>query len=548
MAQGARTGRRPLSKEDQMSNPTATSSEPRMVPLARINVADGHNPRRTVDADELASLTTSVREFGVITPIAVAPDPDTEGDFVLIAGERRYRAACEAALTEIPAVVRVGTNGDAIDIAITENLQRQDLNPVDEAHGFERALQREGVTQAKLAERLGINPRRISEALRLPRLPESAQEAIATGAVAVKAVRAIEQIAKVSEQVAEAVIAAAAADPQLAGVLADRPGEAVSYVAQEAAEDPDSDLVCVPAASWQPHDVTELPLPSEQADQIAARVAKLPGGQARMSLAEADIDAARAYGCLLEFEADEAYFMRQQWVCNAAWLADRVLLALDGLERQVAERQKTVQQQAGKSPAGGGGGGRETAAADEAEVKAQRQAAAEEERQRRIEVRGANLTLGSKLAEKFHEPKLTNDVAELVALCVLDRDTADLAARGLRLVREDWQEDQSHTLKSGEHREKIAYLSPVEAEEALWEWLAKARTPEQKIGRVVQALIAARHADESLLAQSNQAFYSLPGGYGAPAGQRIPELVDKLAKRVLPRRPSDEEVDGPGVS
>jgi len=252
MAQGARTGRRPLSKEDQMSNPTATSSEPRMVPLARINVADGHNPRRRVDADELASLTTSVREFGVITPIAVAPDPDTEGDFVLIAGERRYRAACEAALTEIPAVVRVGTNGDAIDIAITENLQRQDLNPVDEAHGFERALQRDGVTQAKLAERLGINPRRISEALRLTRLPESAQEAIATGAVAVKAVRAIEQIAKVSEQVAEAVIAAAAADPQLAGVLADRPGEAVSYVAQEAAEDPDSDLVCVPAASWQP--------------------------------------------------------------------------------------------------------------------------------------------------------------------------------------------------------------------------------------------------------------------------------------------------------
>ncbi len=115
-------------------------------------------------------------------------------------------------------------------------------------------------------------------------------------------------------------------------------------------------------------------------------------------------------------------------------------------------------------------------------------------------------------------------------------------------MREDWQEDQSHTLKSGEHREKIAYLSPVEAEEALWEWLAKARTAEQKIGRVVQALIAARHADESLLAQSNQAFYSLPDGYGAPAGQRIPELVDKLAKRVLPRRPSDEEVDGPGVS
>ncbi len=131
---------------------------------------------------------------------------------------------------------------------------------------------------------------------------------------------------------------------------------------------------------------------------------------------------------------------------------------------------------------------------------------------------------------------------------MLDRDTADLAARGLRLVREDWQEDQSHTLKSGEQREKIAYLAPVEAEEALWEWLAKARTAEQKIGRVVQALIAARHADESLLAHSNRAFYSLPGGYGARAGERIPELVDKLAKRVLPRRPSGEEVDGPGVS
>lgn len=526
-------------------NPTQTA-EPRMVPLARINVADGHNPRRSVDPGELESLTTSVREFGVITPIALAPDPDTEGDFVLLAGERRYRAACEAALTEIPAVVRVGTNGDAIDIAITENLQRQDLNPVDEAHGFARALDRDGVTQAKLAERLGIKPRRISEALRLTRLPESAQTAIASGAFSTATARPIEQIAKVSAEVAEAVIAAAVADPELPAVLADRPGEVVSYVAEQAAEDPDNTLVCVSAAAWQGHDVTTLALPDDQAAEVAERVAKLTGeGPVRMRFAEADLDAARAYGCLLEFEGDDAYYMRQQWVCDPAWLADRVLAGLDELEKRAAEQQAAAPNRADQ--ASDGGGGAQPQPVDEGEAKAQRRAASEEERQRKIEVRGANLTLGSKLAEKFHEPKLTNDVAELVAMCVFDRDTSGLAARGLRLVREDWQEDQSHTLKSGEQREKIAYLPPTDAEAALWEWLAKARTAEQKIGRVVQALVAARHADDSLLAQSNRAFYSLPGAYGSPAHERIPDLIDKLAKRVLPR-PRDGEVGGPDDS
>jgi len=123
---------------------------------------------------------------------------------------------------------------------------------------------------------------------------------------------------------------------------------------------------------------------------------------------------------------------------------------------------------------------------------------------------------------------------------VLDRETSNLAARGLRYVREDWQADQSRTLKSGEQREKIAYPEPYEAEAALWEWFERARSAEQMIGRVLQALIAAHHADETAVARSKRAYYSLPGRYASAPMTDVAELVEKLAKRLLAPRIAEQ--------
>jgi len=135
-----------------MSDQPTTAVQPQMIALARINVAEGHNPRSAFEDAQLAELAASIAEHGVLSPILVSPDEQAEGEFRLVAGERRYRAACDAALVEIPALVRQTEDGDALDLAITENVHRVDLNPVDEARAYARQLKANATTQAKLAD------------------------------------------------------------------------------------------------------------------------------------------------------------------------------------------------------------------------------------------------------------------------------------------------------------------------------------------------------------------------------------------------------------
>jgi len=143
-----------------MSDQPTTAVQPQMIALARINVAEGHNPRSAFEDAQLAELAASIAEHGVLSPILVSPDEQAENEFRLVAGERRYRAACDAALVEIPALVRQTEDGDALDLAITENVHRVDLNPVDEARAYARQLKANATTQAKLAGRLRLNPSR----------------------------------------------------------------------------------------------------------------------------------------------------------------------------------------------------------------------------------------------------------------------------------------------------------------------------------------------------------------------------------------------------
>lgn len=520
-----------------MTEATATvaAAEPHVIPLARINVAEDHNPRVSFDEEDLAALTESIRNHGVIQPVLVSPDDDNPGEYRMVAGERRYRAACAAALTEIPALVRSTENGDALDLAITENLHRAQLNPIEEAHAYQRGLQGSGLTQAKLAERLQVKPRRISEGLRLLRLPEEVQGHIAGGLLPASSSKTLEAIAKVSAPVATAVAALVACGDAEPDQLDEQAAQLVAHVA-----DTNENLVCVPATRYELYEVAELPLLEETRQEIVDRVAALPTGRLAVQFGDDDRDAARAYGCLLEVRG---LYMQSAFICDSAFLADRVRLALDEAEKQAVEEQTAADAEQADPAGGGAAGTSDEALAAEAAADAKRKQAREEERQDRIEARGANLQLGRKLAEKFHEPQLTKDVARLLALCVLDEETSGLAMRGLRYVREDWQEDQSRELKSGEHREKIVYLEATDAEAALWQWFEQARTAEQMIGRVVQALIAAHHADQSAVARSNQAYYTVPGTWGLGPATAVPKLVQKLAKRVLPPRLAEQLAD-----
>ena len=138
------------------------------VPLDRI-VPNRYQPRQTFDADELTQLAESVKRNGVLQPVLVRRKAD--GYFELIAGERRYRAAKSAGLKSIPVVVRNSSDEQSMELALIENLQREDLNPMEEARAYHRLVTEFGLTQESLAQRFGKDRSSIANSLRLLNLP-----------------------------------------------------------------------------------------------------------------------------------------------------------------------------------------------------------------------------------------------------------------------------------------------------------------------------------------------------------------------------------------
>lgn len=129
-------------------------------------------PRRDFPQRELEELTASIREHGVIQPLLVRADPNSPGMYQIVAGERRWRAAQRAGLHELPALVLELSDQEVIEVAIIENIQRADLNPVEEALGYRQLMDRFGHTQERLAEVLGKSRSHIANLLRLLSLPE----------------------------------------------------------------------------------------------------------------------------------------------------------------------------------------------------------------------------------------------------------------------------------------------------------------------------------------------------------------------------------------
>jgi ParB family transcriptional regulator, chromosome partitioning protein len=148
-------------------------------------------PRRQVDPAELAALAASIREQGVLQPILARPDPTAEGRYQIIAGERRWRAAQQAGLHDIPALVRSLEDLAAMAAALVENLQREDLNPIDEGEGYRRLIEEFSLTQDRVADSVGKSRSHVANTMRLLKLPSTVQTELRRGALSAGHARAL---------------------------------------------------------------------------------------------------------------------------------------------------------------------------------------------------------------------------------------------------------------------------------------------------------------------------------------------------------------------
>ncbi|MBF0310971.1 MAG: ParB/RepB/Spo0J family partition protein [Magnetococcales bacterium] len=166
----------------------ASSHPLRMVALDHLQ-PHARQPREEIDAEALAELTESIRLHGVLQPVLARP---LGGDrYELVAGERRWRAAGLAGLTEIPVLIRDFPDHEALEAAILENVQREDLNPMEIARGFDRLVQEFGYSHGGIARRLGCSRMHISNAVRLLKLPGTIQEMVSAGALSQGHARAL---------------------------------------------------------------------------------------------------------------------------------------------------------------------------------------------------------------------------------------------------------------------------------------------------------------------------------------------------------------------
>lgn len=167
---------------------TPEDSALKMLPLHRVE-PNPEQPRQDFDEEELAALADSIRIHGVIQPLTVRETG--EGYYQIIAGERRWRACRMAGLSEVPAVVMQADDRKAKELALIENLQRQDLNSVEEALGYQSLMDEFGLTQEETAQRVGKSRSAVANSLRLLGLEEKVLEMLRTGAITAGHAKAI---------------------------------------------------------------------------------------------------------------------------------------------------------------------------------------------------------------------------------------------------------------------------------------------------------------------------------------------------------------------
>lgn len=184
------TTRKSIRREtgDNTATPTAGADAVWHIPLSEI-VPNTEQPRKTFDDKALADLVASIEKHGILQPVTVTEKED--GGYELIAGERRTRAAQLAGLATLPAIVRTVSDQEKLELALIENIQREDLNPIEEGFSYKRLIDEFGLTQQEVADQVGKSRSAIANTIRLLELPDPIQHALIDGVLSAGKARAL---------------------------------------------------------------------------------------------------------------------------------------------------------------------------------------------------------------------------------------------------------------------------------------------------------------------------------------------------------------------
>jgi ParB family chromosome partitioning protein len=184
--------------------PAQTPAADRFLPVAFLTPGR-YQPRKYFSEEALDELAASIRARGVLQPILVRPLPGGRDSYEIVAGERRWRAAQRAGLHDVPVIVRALDDGETLEIALIENIQRSDLNALEEAQGYQRLMEQFAYTQETLSKIIGKSRSHVANTLRLLTLPGSVQSRIAEGALSAGHARAL-VTAKNPEELARQIV------------------------------------------------------------------------------------------------------------------------------------------------------------------------------------------------------------------------------------------------------------------------------------------------------------------------------------------------------
>lgn len=496
------------------------------VDIAKIDVVEGFNARKKMDKDELQRLADTIKQSGLVQPISVIPKED--GRFDLVAGHRRLEAARLAGLTRVKYTIAEGNPHAA---AFHENNQRVDLNPIEKALGLKALAEEFNLeTNEKIAVKARESAAWVGEHLRLLTLPKRVQNYIASGDVPVAAERLLRPIAEVSPRVAAAICEVAKDEGHRGQQFCNRFGDIVGRIAH-------AELKQMPAIISVPRFrlsdvVPDLdPKRSEHKELIERLNEVFPShgfekDDPRVELAEHEIDAARAAGCLVEHLNRHGF--GPQFIIDREFAADLVERAIERRHTEAEERAKAEAEAKAKR--------REDKKAANQKAREEREANGEESPQ-------AAAKLAAELARRFNDDLGANLMrrrgtnvkkhglarAKAVAYLVV-ADNPDLAGRGLRFTLENLRDVRTKTLKSGGQKEKVTYADDQACTLELFRRIDNAKTEAEVNEVLTEAIIAAILADNKAEPQSRR-----PHWWGPIEG--LEKVLKAEIKELRPRRP-----------